>query len=301
MDDLAAFLAVCEAGGFRVAARRTGRSASHLSETVTRLEARLGTPLLQRTTRAVRPTEAGRGLVDRLAPMLGEMRAALRDAGAPDQAVGGTLKLNVPGAVMVDILPPLVDRFLAAHPRVRVELVVEDRLVELLAADCDAGIRYDEHLAQDMVAVPLGPRTQAAALAASPSYLAARGMPAHPRELPSHDCIRLRFTSGAPVRWEFERDGEAMVLDPPGRIVVGVNAVTAAIGFARAGRGIVGTFRNWLEPDLRAGTLVPVLEDWWPEFAGPRLYFARRSVSAPLRAFLDVVEAVRREERGRGS
>jgi DNA-binding transcriptional LysR family regulator len=195
----------------------------------------------------------------------------------------------VPGAVMIDILPPLIDRFLLAHPEVSVEIVVNDRLVDLAAADCDAGIRYREHVPPDMVAKRIGPRFQQRAFAASPSYLAEHGVPAHPRDLLGHDCIRLRFSSGAWVEWEFERGEEILTVDPPGRVTVSVYAVAAAIELARTGRGIISTFRNWIEPDLRSGALLPVLEEWWPQFAGPMIYFKRKSISAPLRAFLNLV------------
>jgi DNA-binding transcriptional LysR family regulator len=190
---------------------------------------------------------------------------------------------------MPDILPPLIDRFLEAHPEVKVELMVEDRLVDSIAAGCDAGIRYGEHLAQDMIAVPIGPRIQQLALAAAPSYLAEHGTPAHPYDLLSHDCIRLRFSSGALVPWEMQRNEEVLTVDPPGRLIVGVNGVESAIGLACAGRGIIATFRNWLDPHLKAGTLQPVLPDWWQSFEGPRLYFSSRFMSAPLRAFANMV------------
>lgn len=162
---------------------------------------------------------------------------------------------------MVDILPPLIDRFLVRHPAVRVEIVVEDRLVDAIADGCVAGIRYGEHLAQDMIAVPIGPRYQQLALAASASYLSARGSPSHPREVLNHECIRMRFTSGVLTAWDFER----------------------------AGHGLICTFKNWLDPHLESGELVPVLMDWWRRFDGPRLYFPSRFMPAPLRAFVDLV------------
>lgn len=288
-DDLAIFLAVCSAGGFRTAARQLGLSPSHVSETITRIEIQLGVPLLARTTRSVTPTEAGRALADRLMPLFAETRAALDDVSLPGAAVRGRLKLNVTGAVMVDILPPLIDRFILRHPAVRLEIEVEDRLVDITAAGCDAGIRYGEHLAQDVIAVPVGPRRQTLALAASPDYLARRGVPAHPRELMQHDCVRMRFSSGALTAWMFEKNGETLTLDPPGRLVVGVDAAPAAIGFAAAGHGLVCTFKNWLEPDFASGRLVPVLPDWWPQFDGPQLYFTSRRMTAPLRAFVDMI------------
>jgi len=289
-DDLSVFLDICDTGGFRATAQRMGLSASSVSERVKRLEQSLGVPLLLRTTRAVSPTDAGRVLADRLLPLYKEARAALKDAASSHDVVRGLLKLNVTGAVMVDILPPLVDRFLEAHPDVRIEFVVEDRLVDVVAAGCDAGVRYGEHLAQDMIAVPIGPKVQRTALAAAPSYLARHGTPMHPDELQAHDCIRLRFSSGAFVAWEFEREGRVLTVDPPGRVIVGVDAAPAAIEFARAGRGLIYTFENWLEPNFTSGELIPVLADWWTSFEGPRLYFSSRFMPAPLRAFVDFVK-----------
>lgn len=293
LDDLTVLLAVIAAGGFRAAAKRLRLSPSHVSETVARVEADLGVPLLTRTTRSVTATEAGRLLTERVAPLLAEARAALRETAATERALRGRLKFAVPGAVMMDILPPLLDRFMRLHPGVRVEVVVEDRLIDLAKAECNAGIRYSEHLALDMIAVPLGPREQQLAYAATPAYLARRGTPQHPRDLLGHDCIQMRFASGALVDWLFERGAESLTLDPPARLIVSVTGVGAAIDLACAGHGVVATFRNWLDRHLAAGALVPVLEDWWPRFEGPWLYFPSRAVSPPLRAFLDMIAAER--------
>ena len=293
LDDLTVFLAVCETGGFRAAAKRLGLSPSTVSEKIVELEARLSAPLLIRTTRSVMPTEVGRALANRLSPLLVEARAALQDAASSQHSVRGTLKLNVTGAVMVDILPPLIERFIAAHPEVRVEIMVEDRLVDVTAAGCDAGIRYGEHLAQDMIAVSIGPRHQRFALAAAASYLDGRGRPQHPRDLLSHDCIRLRFSSGVLVEWALESGEETFAVDPTGRLIIGVDAAPAAIEFARSGRGIIGTFENWLTPLLDSGALEAVLPEWWPRFEGPQLYFSNRFMPAPLRAFVDLIAADR--------
>ena len=289
LDDLSVFLAVCQARGFRAAAAQLGTSPSSVSETISRLEAQLGVPLLTRTTRSVTPTGVGKALAERITPLLGETRAALFDAVSSTQRVRGLLKLNVPGAVTLDILPALIDRFLVKHPEVRVELVVDDRLVDINAGGCDAGIRYGEHLAQDMIAVPIGPAIQEIACAASPAYLREHGLPEHPRDVMRHDCIWLQFSSGALVPWEFMRDGETLAIDPPKRAIIDVDAPLLAIELARNGRGIIRTFRNWLDPYLTTGDLLPVLPEWWDTFEGPRLYFSSRFMAAPLRAFVDML------------
>ena len=290
LDDLAVFLAVIEAGGFRSASKRLRISASSVSEKIAKLEEDVGAPLLNRTTRSVSPTEAGEALAKRISPLLEEVGLAVSDASGAGGEVRGSLKLNVPGAVMVDILPALIAEFMALHPQVRVEITMENRLVDIVAAGCDAGIRYGEHLAQDMIAVPIGPRSQCLALAAAPSYLAAREIPGEPNDILDHECIRMRFSNGTLVPWELERDGEVVTIDPPARLIVDVEAVNSAIALARSGRGVIATFGNWLDPYFESGELVPVLPEWWQWFDGPRLYFYRRFLPAPLRAFVDFVK-----------
>ncbi|HEX7389060.1 MAG TPA: LysR family transcriptional regulator [Acidiphilium sp.] len=291
LDDLAVFIAVAGTGGFRAAARRLDLSASTVSETVERLETRLEVRLLHRTTRSVTLTEAGKTLADRLEPAMAEIGAALDTATWLGSAPRGTLRLNVPGAVMIDILPPIVERFLRAWPEVDLELVVEENFVDFIAAGCDAGIRYGESLAGDVIAVPVGPPVQRGAAAASPGWLAEHGAPAHPRDLLRHACIRSRFPSGVLVPWDFARGGEIVRVDPEARLTVTAGAGLAAIGAAVAGLGIVCTFENWLAPEFAAGRLVPVLEDWWPGFDGPRLYYSsRRHVPPALRAFIAIAK-----------
>lgn len=289
LDDLSVFLAVSRGGGFRIAARWLGRSPSTVSETISRLEGQLGVPLLTRTTRSVQLTEVGRALAERIEPVMSETRAALDDAASSQNSVRGRLKLNVPGAVMADFLPLLIDGFLTLHPEVRIEVLVDDRLVDVTAAGCDAGIRYGEHLAQDMIAVPIGPERQSGALAASPDYLSRCQAPQHPRDLLDHDCIRTRFASGTLIEWTFEKDGETLTVDPPARVIIGAAGMAAAIDLAIAGQGIVAALRNRLDPHLEDGSLVPVLTDWWPRFDGPRLYFSSRFMPSPLRAFIDFI------------
>ena len=300
LGDLNAFVAVARAGGFRDAARAGNASASGLSEAVRRLEAQLGVRLLHRTTRSVKPTEAGERLLERLAPALNDVEAALDVVNGFRDRPAGTLRLNVPVSAARLVLPQIVPAFLAAYPEIRLEVMAEDSFVDVLAAGCDAGIRYDERLEQDMIAVPIGPRMQRFATAASRAYLDTHGRPAHPRELPGHACLRSRFSSGATVPWEFERDGEVVRIEPSGPLLVRAGTATdLAIAAAVEGIGIIHLFEDWLRPHFDSGVLEPVLEAWWQPFSGPFLYYpGRRFVPAPLRAFVDFVRnAAAREVR----
>ncbi|MCD1633257.1 LysR family transcriptional regulator [Martelella mediterranea] len=299
-DDLLTFLVIARTGGFRAAAKRLGNAPSTVSETINRLEAELGVPLIIRTTRSVHLTEVGRALAERLEPVVAETRSAIAEATSSEGVVRGRLKLQVPGAVMEDILPPILDGFARANPQVRVEILVDDRFNDMIGTGCDAGIRYGEHLAQDMIAIPIGPPVQRPALAAAPDYLARFGSPAHPRDVLSHDCIRLRFASGALTEWEFEKDGETLQLDPAARLIIGTAGWRAAVKLAIAGHGLIYGFRNWLEPHFATGELAPVLEDWCAEYEGPFLYYSSRLTPRPLRAFIDFVTAQRRQAAGTG-
>jgi DNA-binding transcriptional LysR family regulator len=291
LSDLNAFMAVARAGGFREGARLGGASASSLSEAVRRLEERLGVRLLHRTTRSVAPTEAGQRLLERLTPALTEVEAALESVGDLRDRPAGTLRLNVPASAARLVLPALVPGFLAAYPDIRLDLTVEESFVDVLAAGCDAGIRYEERLEQDMIAVPIGPRQQRFACVAAPAYWDRRGRPEHPRDLLDHDCLRGRFPSGAVPPWEFERDGEVVMVDPKGPLVFGVNgAADLAVDTAAAGGGVIFLFEDWLRPLIDSGALEPVLVDWHQPFSGPFLYYSgRRLTPPPLRAFVDYV------------
>jgi DNA-binding transcriptional LysR family regulator len=293
LNDLGAFLAVARAKGFRDGARASGSSASGLSESVRRLETRLGVRLLNRTTRSVVPTEAGQRLLERLGPALNEVQAAVDVVNDLRNRPAGVLRLNVPVSVARLVLPAIVPPFLAAYPEIRLEVIAEDSFVDVLAAGCDAGIRYDERLEQDMIAVPIGPRVQRFATAASPAYLDRCGRPQHPRELLKLACLRGRFASGAMTPWEFERDGVVVRVDPSGPLLVQVGAaIDLAIEAAIAGTGIICLFEDWLRPHLASGALEPVLEPWWQRFSGPFLYYpGRRLLPAPLRAFVDFVKS----------
>ena len=294
LGDLNAFVAVARAKGFRDGARVNGASASSLSEAVRRLEAQLGVRLLNRTTRSVVPTEAGAHLLQRLGPALTEVEAAIDVVNVFRDSPAGLLRLNVPVSAARLVLPGIVPGFLAAYPDVRLEVITEESFVDVLATGCDAGIRYEERLEQDMIAVPIGPRVQSFAAAAAPAYLDRHGRPEHPRELLGHACLRGRFPSGMMVTpWEFEREGEQVRVDPTGPLIVRAGGATdLAIDVAIAGTGIISLFEDWLRPHLDSGALEPVLKPWWPRFSGPFLYYpGRRLVPAPLRAFVDFIKA----------
>ncbi len=292
LNDLNAFVAVARAGGFREAARLANVSASAMSEAVRRVETQLGVRLLNRTTRTVAPTEAGAGLLARLAPALTEMETALDTVNRYRDNPTGTLRLNVPVSVARLVLPSIVTPFLAEYPDIVLEVLAEESFVDVLAAGCDAGIRYEERLEQDMIAVPIGPRVQRMAVAASPAYLDRHGRPEHPRDLVHHACLRGRFPSGNMPTWDFGREGETLRVNPTGPLVVLIGgAMDLAVDAAIAGSGIVYLFEEWLQPHIDSGALEPLLQSWWPSFPGPYLYYpGRRLMPAPLKAFVDFVK-----------
>ena len=290
LSDLDAFTAIARERSFRAAARKRGVSPSSLSDSLRRLEERLGVRLLNRTTRSVTPTEAGERLLERLAPALGEVVSALGQLDSFKDSPAGTLRLNVPTIAARLFMPDLVSRFLALYPQIKLEVLGEDDFIDVVAAGYDAGIRYDERLERDMIAVPIGPRRQRYITAAAPGYLAKRGTPSHPRDLLDHDCIRHRFLSRAPFAWEFDRGEESLLLSVTGPLVA--NSIEMEVGAAVAGLGVIRTFEEVLAPAINRGELVPIMEDWVTEFSGPFLYYASRKHMPPaLRAFVDFVKA----------
>lgn len=293
LSDLSAFVAVVQAGGFRAAATLGGVSPSSYSEAIRRLEQQLGVRLLNRTTRSVTPTEAGKRLLGRLTPALSEIKGALDTVNSYRDTPTGTLRLNVPSIVARHILPSLVPRFLLAYPDIKLEVIHNDTFIDVLAAGFDAGVRYDERIERDMIIVPIGPRVQRFVAAATPAYLAARGMPQHPCDLTLHDCIGHRFDSGVLAPWEFERSGERVRITPNGALVASIADLELAA--CLAGLGLIYTFEEYLLPSLANGELVPVLKGWWQSFPGPFLYYpSRMHMLGPLRAFVDFLKAERR-------
>lgn len=300
LSDMESFVRVARAGGFREAAKSADVSASNLSDAVKRMEAWLGVRLFNRTTRSVVLTDAGKALLARIEPALIELDSATEVISAFRDTPAGTLRLNVPVSAARLVLPRILPAFMAAYPDISVEILTEENFVDVIAAGCDAGIRYGERLQQDMVALPIGPRVQRIATGASPQYLARHGRPHHPRELLDHDCIRGRFPSGAMADWEFERDGEVVTIIPQGQLLVEIGGGSdLAVQSAVAGQGIVHLFEEWLQPHFDAGALEPVLQPWWQPFQGPYLYYPNRNLSPPaLRAFIDFVRTFENDPAG---
>jgi DNA-binding transcriptional LysR family regulator len=285
LEDLAAFADVARARSFRRAAATRGVSASTLSKAVQDLEARLKVRLLNRTTRSVGLTEAGARLLERTAPALAEIDAAVDEVQVAGDAPAGTVRINAPEPAVDLVLGPMVGPFLKAHPRIRLEIVAESTLIDIVAAGFDAGVRWGEHLAADMIAVPLG-SAQRFIVVGSPELLATYGRPERPEDLLRMPCIRQRFLSGVIPVWEFERHGEAIRLDPTGPLIATSMSVQRRAALEAA--GFWATFEEWAEADLRSGQLVSVLDDWCPSFPGPYLYYpSRRHMAAALRAFID--------------
>ncbi|MGN7770033.1 LysR family transcriptional regulator [Phyllobacterium sp. 22552] len=290
LSDLSALVAITETRSFRAAAKVRGVSASSLSDAIRRLEERLNVRLLNRTTRSVTPTDACTQLLERLKPAMGEIAGALDALNSFRDSPTGTLKLNVPIIVARSILPPIVNRFLLSHPGISLDILASDTFIDILAAGFDAGIRYDESIERDMIAIPIGPRTQRFVLAAAPDYLDTHGTPEHPRDLINHACIRHRFASGVSFAWEFEKNGKTVKVTPKGPLLA--SSIEVELGAAIAGLGLIYTFEETIMPAFQSGELVPVMQSWWLSFTGPRLYYpSRNHMPAPLRAFVDFIKS----------
>lgn len=299
LEDVRVFASVARAGGFREVSRASGISASSASEAVRRLETEVGVRLLHRTTRSVTPTEEGARLLERLGPALAEIASALDVAKSSHDQPAGTLRLNVPTIAARISLPKILPAFLAAHPKIRVEVTADDELIDVLAAGCDAGVRYERSLEKDMIAVPIGPSEQRFALAASPDYLERHGRPSHPSELLDHACLRVRFPRGALIPWEFRRDSETLKIDPVGPLVANLgNGADLLVLAAVSGSGVIYSFEDLLRPHFESGELVPLMKPWWLRFPGPYLYYSSRLHMPPsLRAFVDFIRLPARTKR----
>jgi DNA-binding transcriptional LysR family regulator len=283
--ELRAFAAVIRHGSFSRAAAHLGLSPSALSQTIRALEDRLGQRLLNRTTRSVAPSAAGKALAERLLPVLDDLDRVVDTAFAAAGEVAGPLRLNVVRVAM-PALARLLPGFLARYPRVTVQVEASDALVDIVAQGFDAGIRLAERLEADMIALPFGGPLRMAVVAA-PGYLAAQGTPLHPRDLETHSClVMLAPSTGSVYRWEFDREGVELRVPVTGRLVG--SDLRLRLAACLAGVGIGYFFEPEVKDQIASGHLVRLLDDWTPPFPGSYLYYpSRRNQSPPLAAFVD--------------
>ena len=292
--ELKAFSAIVEEGSFVSAAARLRVSPPALSQTIRRLEARLGARLLNRTTRSVSPTAAGETLFARLALVFGELEGALAEAQAGRDQPAGALRINVPRVAAMRFVAPILGDFQVAYPGIALTVIVDDVLTDIVEGRFDAGIRLGERLEQDMVAVKLSDELQMAAVAA-PAYLEGRSIPRHPQDLHQHRCINFQWPGGGNIyRWEFSRGRRSLEIAVQGSLIV--NDTELMLNAALGGAGVAYMIDYQVQPWIEQGRLVRFLETWSPSFPGFYLYHpSRRHVPPALRAFIDFVLRKSRE------
>ena len=288
--ELNAVVSVAAHRSFRKAAAELGVSPSALSHAVASLEKRMGVRLFNRTTRSVTPSEAGEQFLARVRPALSEIGAAMTGVNEFRDEPVGTIRLNAAEAAARMVLEPLVLEFLRRYPEMRVDLVTEGRLVDVVAEGFDAGIRLAEHVPLDMVALPCGPPIRYFVVG-SPEYFRTYQRPEHPSDLRSHSCIRTRLPSGALYRWEFQRGEETINIDPTGPLTLDNYNLMIAAAVSGAGLAWVNSWA--VTEHVATGRLIPALQAWSPELPGLRLYYpGHRNMPAGMRAFVALVQEV---------
>jgi len=288
---LEAALAVARLHSFRRAADELGMSPTSLSNAIAGLESGLGVRLFHRTTRSVSLTEAGAQFVARIAPALTEIRGAMDGINVHRQTPMGTLRLNASLGAARMVFAPLIQAYLRRYPDMHVEIVTDGRMVDIAAEGFDAGIRRGDMVPQDMVRIPIGADV-AMAVVGAPAYFAQFPVPASPADLASQPCIRTKFPSGAPSRWEFSRNGEAVNLAVSGPLTLDDPGLMREA--ALAGIGLAYLAEWYVRDDLASGRLVRVLQDWTPSYASLALYYPSvRQMPAGLRAFVDLIQELR--------
>jgi DNA-binding transcriptional LysR family regulator len=289
LNDLLAFLAVGQERSFTKAAAKLGVSQSALSHTISGLEERLGLRLLTRTTRSVSPTEAGERLLRTIGPRFEEIEAELAALSELRDKPAGTIRITATDYAADTILWPKLTTLLRKYPDIKVEIIIDYGLTDIVAERFDAGVRNGEQVAKDMIAVRIGPDMRFAVVAA-PSYFATRSEPKRPQELISHNCINLRLpTHGGLYAWEFEKDGRELKVHVEGQLVF--NGTFQMLDAALAGFGLAYVPQDAAQPHLATGRLKRVLEDWCPPYSGCHLYYPSRRQSTP--AFGLLVDALR--------
>lgn len=286
---LQALLAVARARSFTGAGRELGVSRSAVSQSVQQLEERLNVVLAQRTTRSVSLTDAGRHLVERITPALAQTAAALAEVSAKPGEVVGRLRLSVPHAAVPLVIEPVLPTFRERHPRVEVEIVLEERFVDIVAGGFDAGIRLSESIDRDMVHVRLTEGFRFLVVGA-PSYFTKHGRPQHPKDLLEHECLTFRSpTTGALYAWELERGPKSWRVPVRGGVVTNDGLLCSTL--AKLGLGLAYVPETWIREALRCGDLEVVLDAYAPKVPGYFLYFpSRHQQSAPLRQFIETAK-----------
>lgn len=289
INDLLAFIAVARERSFTRAAARMGVSQSALSHTIRQLEARLGVRLLTRTTRAVSPTEAGERLLDGIGPHFDEIEAQVDALNDLRDKPAGTIRISASDYAISSVLWPKLQRFLPKFPDIKVELMLDNGLTDIVTERYDAGVRMGEHLAKDMISARIGPDFRFTVVG-SPAYFAEQAAPLHPQELVQRRCINYRFqTSGGLWAWEFEKDGRELKIRVDGQLAF--NNIFHVLDAALSGLGLAFVPEDIALEHIRAGRLVPVLEDWCAYWDGFYLYYPSRRQSSP--AFVALVDALR--------
>jgi DNA-binding transcriptional LysR family regulator len=255
------------------------------------LEGRLGVRLFNRTTRSVSPTAAGEQFAAEIEPALAAIRNSIEGVNQHRTSPIGVLRLNVSAGGARQILAPVIFEYVRRYPEMSVDIVTNDRLVDIVKDGFDAGVRLAEHLPGDMIAVPLGPE-QRLVVVGSPKYFKVREQPQNPSDLETHECIRRRLASGTIYRWEFERRGKKVEIDVPGRVSLDDTSLMQEAALAGLGLAYLSAWQ--VASDVRAGRLVQVLDDWTPPFPGLCLYYpGRRHVPLGLRALIDLIRELK--------
>ena len=288
LDDLSAFLIVAREGSFTKAAAKLGVSQSALSYTIKELEARLKLRLLTRTTRSVSPTAAGERLLRNVGPRLEEIEAELAALGELREKPSGTIRITATEYATSAVLLPKLAKLLHAYPDIKVEIICDYGLTDIVAQRFDAGVRDGEQVAKDMIAVRIGPDTRMAVVGA-PSYFRNRREPKKPQELVEHNCVNLRLpTHGGLYAWEFEKGDRELRVRVEGQLVF--NGTFQMLNAALDGFGLAYVPDDVAQPHLAKGRLKRVLEDWCPPYSGYHLYYpSRRQSSAAFALLLDAL------------
>ncbi|WP_332302668.1 LysR family transcriptional regulator [Rhizobium sp. GR12] len=296
VKELEAAVGIARRGSFRAAAIDLGISTTALSHTIGRLEAGLGVRLFNRTTRSVSLTDAGRLFIQQVAPLLQDLRAVLEAVREQRETPSGTIRINAAPFAARAIISPLVLEFLSLYPDMHVDIVTEGKMVDIVRDGFDLGIRVADLVPSDMIAVSLG-RPQRHAVVGSPEYFERYGTPAIPPDLFTHRCIRVRLPDGSLFRWRFEKDGEQLHVDVRGPITLDEASLTRTAILKGTGIGYI--FEQDILPEIRAGRVIRILEDWTPPYPGLSLYYpGRRNLSAGVRAFLELARELSRQAPG---